>query len=69
VTPIFGYRLGPGRHRVVVVAEGCPAENAPGALEPRKPRVTTTLDVEPGARLKIMADFGQRSIVVRRSER
>ena len=66
-TPIFEYSLPPGSYRVVMVGEGCTPENAPGALEPRKPRLTRTFRVEQGARLKVMADFDRGKILVRRS--
>lgn len=67
-TPIFGHALSPGLHRVVVVGENCPIESA-GALEPRQPRVSKEIQVAPGARLKLIADFEAGRIDVEPSER
>ncbi|MEL6185845.1 MAG: hypothetical protein AAFU79_14575, partial [Myxococcota bacterium] len=67
-TPIFGHVLSPGLHRVMVVGENCPMKSA-GALEPRQPRVSQEIQVAPGARLKLIADFEAGRIDVEPSRR
>ncbi len=67
-TPIFDHPLPAGRHRLVMVADGCPLDEAPGTLEPKRRRLSLELEAPPGARLKVVADFEGRRIQVRKAD-
>ncbi len=64
-TPSFDHKLSAGEHRVVLEGTSCPAIEQPGSLKRTTPSVATTIQVEPGGTMKVIADFEHDQVIVR----
>ena len=67
-TPSYGHRLSAGRHTVLIEGTSCPPIERPGSLRRVLPAVLGEIDVEAGASLRIIADFDEGRLIVRRVE-
>jgi hypothetical protein len=57
-----------GRHTVLIEGTSCPPIERPGSLRRVLPAVMGEIEVEPGASLRIIADFDEGRLIVRRVE-
>ena len=65
-TPSFDHKVAPGEHTFSIEGTGCPLIERPGSLKPSVPSVVKRIDVAPGARLKLIADFVAEQVDVRK---
>jgi hypothetical protein len=64
-TPSYDHKITPGEHTISVEGTSCPLIERPGSLKPSLPTVAKRVEVAPGARLKVIADFAREELLVR----
>jgi hypothetical protein len=65
-TPFYDYRLPAGLHRIMIEGTSCPPVERPGSLRATLPSVVQDVKVEAGSQVKIIADFEQDRLLVRK---
>jgi hypothetical protein len=64
-TPSYDHKISAGEHTISIEGTTCPLIERPGSLKPALPMVVKRVQVTPGARLKMIADFSREELAIR----